>query len=178
MRGVEDYYHDNVGRDQMEAGFMPGDLYEQTHASTVICCHDAIVWQEGRGLLLIKRKMEPVKNHWWVAGGRLQRGVPVEESLRNRVREESGMILEELTFLYLGRTCFPTDPFGHGRGSDTLNLTYVARSSNKEVCIDETHTDYMWVNVDNMDEKRAHLCPYILHIVEMALEHAKQRQWA
>lgn len=106
---------------QMELGD-----YKKAHEGLVICCHDIFVVYDGR-VLLVRRDNKPAKGILWPLGGRLQRGVDVEESLAMKTKQESGLSIDDISFLGVERTMFESDPFGHGKGTDTVNLVYSAR---------------------------------------------------
>jgi len=102
-----------------------GKRYASYHRDNVISCHDVFISYEG-GILLIERKIEPAKGLLWPVGGRMEKGLKTEESLRNKAAEESNLHLDDLTDLGHARTFFAEDPFGHGKGTDTHNAVYVA----------------------------------------------------
>jgi len=43
------------------------------------------------GVLLAKRRNEPAKGEWFVPGGRIQKGEPIEETVHRVAREELGV---------------------------------------------------------------------------------------
>lgn len=126
---MNDYLYEHgkkVDLKKLVSGFMPTDLFKQYHRDSVISCHDIFVQYNG-GILLVKRKGDPAKGNLWPLGGKMDKGVPTEESLRDKVREESGLELYDLADLGHDRTFFNTDPFGHGHGTDSVNIVYFGR---------------------------------------------------
>ncbi|MFH1072857.1 MAG: NUDIX domain-containing protein [Nanoarchaeota archaeon] len=110
----------------LKADFMPTPAYIEAHKGLVIPCHDVIIQYEG-GALLVMRTDFPAKDILWPIGGRVERGMPIEESLKKKVRKESGLELDEITELGYARTYFRTDPWGHGKGTDTINFMFFAQ---------------------------------------------------
>lgn len=105
-------------------------VYAQAHQSLPIACHDVFIEYQG-GILLVVRDNLPAKDIVWMIGGRIQRGVPILESLKQKVKEECGLEIDNIVELGTGRTLFKTDPFGHGKGTDTLNWVYFAQGKGK-----------------------------------------------
>lgn len=99
--------------------------YMKNHEHSVIACHDIFI-KSNKGIVLVKRKRHPVKEVWWPIGGRFERGFLPEESLISKVKAECNLDIEKFSLELIGiaNTPFNTDPFGHGRGTHTLNLVY------------------------------------------------------
>jgi len=141
--------------------------YIKAHKELVILCHDVFIQYNG-GILLVSRKNYPAKEFLWAIGGKIKRGVRLEESLRNKVREECGLKLKDIKELGCARTFFNTDPFGHGKGTDTLNLVYFARGKGK-LKLDSFHETPMIVTRENYAEIKNSLHPYIKNFMDLAL---------
>jgi ADP-ribose pyrophosphatase YjhB (NUDIX family) len=152
----------------LQAELLPRDTYAAAHGGLVICCHDVLIEQDG-AYLLIRRKNHPAKDILWPIGGRVLRGVPAEQSLRQRVKGECQLDLGELRFLGTVRTLFHTEPFGHGRGTDTLNLMYVA-TGHGILHLDDLHETPTWIRPgDYTDALRQSLHPYVQDMMDAAL---------
>jgi ADP-ribose pyrophosphatase YjhB (NUDIX family) len=154
---------------QLDTGFdwnnpqnaeMSKESYVDAHKNLVISCHDVLIKYKG-GILLIMRDNIPAKDILWPMGGRVLRGVPTEESLKRKIKSECGLDLENIKFLGCARTIFKTDPFGHGKGTDTMNLVYVADGIG-ELKLDKLHKDPLIVTREKYtSEFREGLHPYI-----------------
>jgi len=46
---------------------IPDDIYEQILENTVISTVDAIIYNQGK-VLLVLRKQEPCQGQWWIPG--------------------------------------------------------------------------------------------------------------
>lgn len=120
---------DDVKLSKLESGFIEENVFTEIHKNTTIVCHDILIRyhsENASGILLLKRNGEPAHNVYYPAGGRLLRGVPIEESMRRKIKEETGLSASNFTFLTVGRTLFSSDPFSHKKGTDTVNLVYIA----------------------------------------------------
>jgi ADP-ribose pyrophosphatase YjhB (NUDIX family) len=80
-------------------------------------CHDALVscndGEGRRGILLVKRDAEPAQNYLWSLGGFFDRGVSSERSLSSRIKNESGLEVDEGSYVILGhiRAMWNTSPY-------------------------------------------------------------------
>jgi ADP-ribose pyrophosphatase YjhB (NUDIX family) len=138
---MKEYYVEN-GRltniNKLKTPRIPRSQYKDIHKRIVRPCHDIIIEYKG-GALLVIRKDYPVKNILWPIGGGIERGMSIKDSLRKRVKEECNLDLENITELGCARTFFKTDPFGHGKGTDTINFMYFGRGKGR-LKLDKSHT--------------------------------------
>ena len=56
-----------------------------------LLCVDGVILNSAGCVLLVKRKNEPLKNRWWVPGGRVLKGESLEHAFRRKMREELGI---------------------------------------------------------------------------------------
>lgn len=150
----------NVDLGKLVSEAMPLADYAFAHKSMVVLCHDAFIAYDG-GILLIHRRNYPARDILWPLGGRVDRGVPIEESLRRKVKKESNLDLVNIKCLGASRTFFYTEPFGHGRGTDTFNIVYFAEGVGK-IQLDKDHEKPIVVHPDQMpSEEYDQLHPYV-----------------
>mgnify|MGYP001587009998 CR=1 FL=1 len=118
-------------------------VYSDGRQVLVRSCHDALVSCNNpdgkRGILLIRRISEPANGYLWPLGGFFDRGVPTDESLASRIKNESGLVIDEDSYIVLGhiRALWKTTPNkdAEARGlpsgiDDTGLLFYVNGSGN------------------------------------------------
>lgn len=145
------------------------EVYAQAHQSLPIACHDVFI-EYRSGILLIVRDNFPAKDILWMVGGRINRGLPLLESLRKKVKEECGLEIDDIVELGTGRTLFNADPLGHGKGTDTINWVYFARGKGK-IKLDTLHKKPMIVKVaDYTDVFRKSLHPYVRDFMDKAMK--------
>jgi colanic acid biosynthesis protein WcaH len=72
-------------------GLIPGDFYGRIVAVMPIVCVDLIVIDIDGRLLLLRRRDEPAKGHWWFPGGRVHLGETRTESVLRKLNEECGL---------------------------------------------------------------------------------------
>lgn len=133
-------YHKDVNLKNLESGFVEEQDYITAHKNTVITCHDVIIKYKG-GILLVRRDNLPGKGDYYVVGGRMLRGVPVEISLKKKVKEECGLNITNLQVIGCDRILFNEDPFNHGKGTDTFAVVYFADGEG-ELKLDKLHDNY------------------------------------
>lgn len=156
-----------INLSDLQTGFVPDEAFSTAHQTMCFACHDVLVRVDNK-YLLVNRDNVPAKDILWPLGGRVARGVPAEVSLRDKVRKEAGMELGTIRFLGVARTFFDTDPWGHGKGTDTLNLMYVADGQGN-IQLDQLHSEPHWVSRDEFQTIQASLHPYVVEIFEKAL---------
>ena len=166
-------YHFEYGKEFnpgiLRAGRMPLESYVEAHRHLPILCHDAFIEYCG-GILLVNRDNAPAKDILWGVGGRIERGMSVEESLGKKVREEVNLELSDITFLDLPRAYWETDPFSHGRGTDNLILVHFGHGHGS-VELDDLHKSHVIVRPwDYTPDFRNSLHPYVMDFMDMIFE--------
>ncbi len=73
--------------------FINKSLYQQIIKSVPILCIDLIVIHKKK-YLLIKRNENPLKNEWWVPGGRVLSGETIEETAKRKLEQEVGIKID------------------------------------------------------------------------------------
>jgi len=127
-----------IDMSKLQVGRAPIEIYREAHRIMLYGCRDVMLEYEG-GLLLVKRDNEPARGVLWQIGGKADKGMISEDSLRDKVREECGLdIIDKPIYLGEARTSFQTDPFGHGNGTDTTNERYFAKARGT-LRLDELH---------------------------------------
>ena len=164
--GVENGKKIDLAR--LSTPLMSKEEYANAHQHLIIACHDVAIIYQG-GILLVTRDNLPAKDIFWVIGGRILRGMSTIDSLRQKVKAECGLELANIKELMFGRTYFLTDPFGHGKGTDTFNIVYVAQGRGK-LKLDLLHKRPMIVTPKIYTTKfRQKLHPYVQDIVDRAM---------
>lgn len=149
--------------------------YALAHKELVVCCHDVLVNVNGKGLLIVKRLVDPAKNEMFPIGGRIYRGFPIEESIRKTIKRETNLDMKHIEFLSVARTLSNFDPFGHGKGTDTMNLLYYAEATG-ELKLDKDHEKPTLITPESYtSELKKSLHPYTKDFLELALKVFKKR---
>ncbi len=158
----------------LRAAMMPKESYVAAHQYLPIACHDVFIEYQG-GILLVVRDNLPAKDSLWMIGGRIQRGWPILESLKQKVKEECGLEIDHIVEIGTGRTLFNTDPFGHGRGTDTVNWVYFAKGRGA-IKLDKLHKRPMIVTPSDYTAAfRKSLHPYVRDFMDEAMKMVEKR---
>ena len=159
---------EEVDLEKLKSGFAPKEEFVAAHRNLPIVCHDVFIEYQG-GILTVVRDNEPMKGERWILGGRIQRGMPIEESLRDKVRKECGLDLHDIKYLGAARVFQRADPFGHGRGADNPVFVYFARGEG-EIKLDPLHKDPKIITKDDYKKIRTSLHPYIQDFMDKAMK--------
>jgi ADP-ribose pyrophosphatase YjhB (NUDIX family) len=164
---MKEYFGDIEKKESLLVKNMPLEDYKRAHAGLCIPCHDAFIEYQG-GILLAKRNGFPDKGRLWPLGGRVSKGLKIEDSLKDKVEEECGLKLKDIILLGVGRTLFRTDPFSHEKGTDTINFAFFSRGEGK-LSLDRLHSDPVIVTPKNYGEIRKVLHPFVQDFMDKAL---------
>ncbi len=74
--------------------FAPERIFKQVLAYAVIPTFDLILWFEGRGIAIFRRKIPPYKNLWALPGLRMMKLEGIEDTLVRIARQEAGVIID------------------------------------------------------------------------------------
>jgi hypothetical protein len=152
----------------LKAPRMKTSDYSWSHQNLVVFCHDVFIAYDG-GILLVTRDNEPAKGELWPIGGRVERGVEIEKSLKIKVKEECNLTITNIKELGTGRTLFIADPFGHNHGTDTFNMAYAAQGHGK-LKLNKLHKKPVLVSKKNYTpEFSKKLAPYVRKFLEKTL---------
>lgn len=154
---------------KLEVGMVPREDYIKAHQNTVILCADVMIWYDN-GFLMVKRDNVPAKNELFCIGGRLQRGIPSEQGMKKKVKAECNLELNNVKLISSSRQFWDTDPFGHGKGTDTLSLMYYAEGVGN-IKLDELHSKPIIVDKKKFNEVKSTLHPYMVDFMEKAFKH-------
>jgi len=153
---------------KLESGKMPLEDYIKAHQQMVVPCHDIFIQFDG-GILLVTRDNEPMKGFLWPLGGRIQRGIETEESLKMKVKEEANLEIEKMTYIGSSRIYMHTEPFGHGKGTDNTVFVYFAVGKGN-LRLDNLHKDPTIIKPENYEKIRETLHPYVRDFMDQAIK--------
>ncbi len=123
---------------------IPEDEYRNIMDKTVILCVDAIIVSEDGRYLLIKRKNEPLKDEWWIIGGRMHKGETAHQAVVRKVKEEVGLDVEVIEELGYYDEHFDKNPFDLDSGVHTISLVFLVRPTNYDVVLDSQSSEWKW----------------------------------
>ena len=122
--------------------FIPEEDYQKILKTMTVFCGDFLIFAEKK-YLLIKRKEEPVKDVYWVIGGRLRFKETMAELAERVMKQEIGRSFNDFKMIGFSNYIFPDVPDARATHTPTL-LHIVPVEKMFEPKIDNKHTDYIW----------------------------------
>jgi len=141
--------------------------YAEARSLLVRATNDIFIEYKG-GILLVERDNLPCKRCLWAIGGGIERGVPIEKSLKRKVKEECNLELENIRFLGISRQFWQTNSFGNGKGIDDLSLVYFGRGSGN-LKLDNLHKNPKIVTLSEYPLLRSTLHPWVRDFMDKAI---------
>lgn len=135
---------------------IPNKVFENILEYSIIPAVDAVIYQEGKGVLLTLRNQEPCKGKWWIQGGRQNKGETSEEAVIRKVREETGLEVIVNKFIWTTDVIFDKTAFPNVKtGVHYSAKVYLVHPKNKtaEIKLDSTQENYRWIEKieENLD---------------------------
>ncbi|MEK6908483.1 MAG: NUDIX domain-containing protein [Nanoarchaeota archaeon] len=153
---------------KLKVGFIPKEDFIKIHQNSIIVTVDILIWYNS-GFLLVQRDNVPANGELWNIGGRIERGVSLEESVRKKVKSECNLSLKNMKNLGVSRSLWKTDPFGHGKGTDTLTFMYLAEGVG-ELKLDKLHSNPLIVDKKKFEEIKHSFHPFMSDFFEIAFK--------
>lgn len=75
-------------------------LYKKIMEKIPVVCVDGLIINEKKEFLLVKRANEPLKNEYWLVGGRLHKNELIHQAMKRKLYQEIGV--KNLPIKYLG----------------------------------------------------------------------------
>jgi colanic acid biosynthesis protein WcaH len=124
---------------------IPDHLYREIISVLPIACVDVVIRNAAGKVLLARRKNEPLKDQWWVVGGRIQSGESARQACIRKTFEEAGLEIDELQFLGFYEDVFDKNSFDVAKPYHTLSLVFEARvTAAQTIHLDSQHSEWAW----------------------------------
>lgn len=102
----------------------------------------AVIWNDRRQLLLIRRTKEPRKGQWSLPGGKVEFGENIEDALRREIREETGLEVALLGLAGVAETIL--DATAGAPDAHFILIDYSARLVSGEAVAASDAADATW----------------------------------
>jgi len=109
-------------------------LYDKIVSVIPIIGVEAMIVNDHKEILFLKRNNPPVKGEWWFAGGRIKRGETFEEALKREVKEETGLGIDIIRFIGVYNRIFPE--------RHDITLEFLCKCHNEKVVLNDEHSEY------------------------------------
>ncbi len=110
---------------------IPRKKYSKILEILPILCVDIIIKNSDDQYLLIKRSNEPLKDEWWVIGGRVIKGETLEEAAQRKVKEEVGLVTSEYTLAGYYEDPNEKNPFGLLLPQHSVSIVFITTIDHK-----------------------------------------------
>ena len=107
-------------------------VYQNIIEILPIICVDIIIRNRNDQYLLVNRMNEPMKDKWWVIGGRVLKGETITQAVFRKAREEAGLRLKQAQAIGYFEALDQTDPFGRDNQYHAISIVHEARISGDE----------------------------------------------
>ena len=123
---------------------IPRAQYKRILGSMPLLCVDGVIRNSAGQALLVKRSNEPLRNRWWVPGGRVLKGETLERAFRRKMREELGITIGDFHclgyFEAVGMRHTGIDSYGGKLHS--LSIVFEAHVDGADVTLDSQSSDW------------------------------------
>lgn len=119
---------------------LPDNEYEKVIEQVPILCVDGVLMRDGKYLVVLRRN-EPLKNEWWVPGGRVYRGESLAEAFIRKMKQETGLFVDQISNIGYYEEVFNVGEHGP---IHTVSVVFSAMARG-EVLLDDQSRDYEWV---------------------------------
>jgi len=125
---------------------LPEKIYKEIISNIPILCVDIILTNNNNKFLLIKRNNEPLKNEWWIVGGRVHFFENLQSAIIRKAQEEVGISLDNIKFYGLYEDFFDNNAFSNSN-YHTLSIVFHSTISDKTMInLDDQSDDYKWAD--------------------------------
>jgi len=124
---------------------IPEILYREIISVLPIICVDIVIRNHAGKVLLARRKNDPLRDQWWVIGGRIRFGESARQACIRKTLEEAGFELDKLQFLGFYEDVFDRNAFDAAKPYHTFSLVFETRvATTQAVRLDSQHSEYSW----------------------------------
>jgi len=120
-------------------------LYKKIMESVPVICVDAIIMNEKNEYLLVKRKNEPLKNKFWMVGGRLHKNELLIKGIKRKLREEVGIKKGLVKYLGFFEEFFSKTEQKINGNFHTISFVFIVFINSKTIIeIDNQSKEFKW----------------------------------
>lgn len=124
---------------------IPIEHYRKIVEVLPILCVDVIIKNGKEEYLLIKRANEPLKDQWWVIGGRVLKGESLEQAAKRKVHEEVGLEIDDVKSIGYYEDALESNPYGLPTPLHSVSIVFSAIIDDKQrVILDYQSSDWIY----------------------------------
>ena len=127
--------------------FIEEELYKKICISMPILCVDVLLTFEGK-FLLVKRNESPLKNIFWVPGGRVFHKEKLKDALSRILRRETGVNLKETdnvtSIMGITEMIFENSKLSNSTYHTPAIIYLIKLKSRPTISLDNTSSEFIW----------------------------------
>ena len=123
---------------------LPFEEYRKVLSSVPIVCVDCVVLNDRGEVLLVKRKNEPLKDEFWVPGGRVHKGERLTNAVHRKMREELGVDVEIIENLGFFEEFFEKTAENADGGVHSISFVYLVKPKSQDFSLDDQSAEWAW----------------------------------
>lgn len=137
--------------------FIDKPLYTEFVNNMPIVCVDVCIKKDGK-ILIAKRKTEPMKDKWFLPGGRVLKYETLEHAAMRKTYEETHLDCKVIEMIHTSQTIFMNDGIDGVKDTHTVNICFELAIVNErqELILDESNSEYIWLDKKNMYDYDLH----------------------
>lgn len=127
--------------------YLPENLYRHIVSCVPITCVDILIQNQRQEYLLVKRNDEPLRDQFWVVGGRLAIDESMTAACQRKCLGEVGLQIPEEDFCFVGvyDDSFESNAFQAHILYRTISMVYrTSVPDDVTVILDQNHSEYIW----------------------------------
>lgn len=125
--------------------FLSDEDYYKFLSTMPIVCVDCLVRRKSDGkYLLVKRKNEPLKDLYWVPGGRLHKNEKLVDAVKRKMKEEIGVDVEILKHIGYFEEFFEKTEQNAQGGVHSISMVYLVEPKSEDIKLDDQSDDWGW----------------------------------
>ena len=123
---------------------IPRAQYNRILGSMPLLCVDGVIRNSAGQALLVKRSNEPLRNRWWVPGGRVLKGETLERAFRRKMHEELGIRVKDFHCVgyFEAVDMRHREINSHGGKLHSLSIVFESHINNADVTLDSQSSDW------------------------------------
>lgn|SRR3989338_7539970 len=128
-------------------GRIPEKEYNKIISNVPICCVDLVIAYKGK-VLLVYRNGPFFKNKWFVPGGRIYKNETIEEAVKRKAFEETGLKVKIIKQLGVYQAFEENEDSKEINGFHTIGIGFLVEPvSLSEIKLDETSSAFKWISL-------------------------------
>lgn len=124
---------------------IPTKDYKMILENMPIVCVDGVIINEDNEYLLVRRINEPMKNVFWIPGGRLLKNETLEEGIRRKMKQELDIYVKVEKLLGFFEEFFERSSNEISSGLHVISFVFLLAIHNQsDIKLDDQSSEWKW----------------------------------